>query len=419
MTPRPGTEPSGPLVAVVERAPAIDADAELHWTARDDGAIEAWGAAVTLEGADLAALADPAREILHALQVHAPADAPLPRLFGGQCFDPSVSGVGGPWAGLPRARLVLPRWTLFDRGGERWRCWVGAPGEAEGRHRCLPVGRLVSGGGPTRPVDDPAARAAWDARVRAALIAMARGEAEKLVAARCERWTRPGGWSNAELVARMPVEAGARFVVPLGGDARLVAATPEVLVARTGDEVRCDALAGSIPRRTGDDDARIAALRASVKDQREHAVVASFLCDALRSLGLAVTRPTEPSVRSLASVHHLWTPVTGHGDPAPDALTLAAALHPTPAVAGLPRDVALRWIAAHEEVSRGWYAGAVGWCDASGDGRWVVALRSMLVRGDEAWAWAGAGLVPGSEAAAEWAETEAKLRTARVALGAS
>ena len=194
-----------------------------------------------------------------------------------------------------------------------------------------------------------------------------------------------------------------------------VGATPERLVLRRGDVVEVDALAGSIPR-GADDPSAIASLLASAKDRHEHALVVAFIADALRALGLPVSHAELPSVRSLPSVHHLWTPVRARSEKAPDVLTLAAALHPTPAVAGAPRADALRWIALHEPDPRGWYAGTLGWCDARGDGRFVVALRSAVIHGDEAWAYVGAGLVPGSDPSAEWHETEAKLRTARVAL---
>lgn len=99
------------------------------------------------------------------------------------------------------------------------------------------------------------------------------------------------------------------------------------------------------------------------------------------------------------------------------AAALAAALHPTPAVGGVPAEAALAHIAAHEPHARGWYAGPIGWIDARGDAEVGVALRSGLVRGASAWIYAGAGIVEGSEPGAEWEETELKLRPLREAIG--
>jgi isochorismate synthase EntC len=92
-------------------------------------------------------------------------------------------------------------------------------------------------------------------------------------------------------------------------------------------------------------------------------------------------------------------------------LELAARLHPTPAVGGAPRDAALEWLAEHEAIDRGWFAGPVGFVQSNGDGEFDVALRSALVRGRSATAWAGAGIVARSEPRAEFTETELKLRT--------
>jgi isochorismate synthase EntC len=98
-------------------------------------------------------------------------------------------------------------------------------------------------------------------------------------------------------------------------------------------------------------------------------------------------------------------------------LDLVKALHPTPAVSGSPQAAALRWLADNERSGRGWYAGAVGWLDATGDGAFSVAIRSGVVCGRDAWLYAGAGIVLGSDAGAEYAETLLKQTPMLAALG--
>jgi isochorismate synthase len=120
---------------------------------------------------------------------------------------------------------------------------------------------------------------------------------------------------------------------------------------------------------------------------------------------------TAPEPVRLATVAHLASEVTATlSEPAPSALELAGLLHPTPAVAGAPREAALAAIAACEPFDRGAYAGPVGWVDAAGDGEWAVALRCALLEGRGASLLAGAGIVAGSDPAAEWEESEHKLR---------
>ncbi len=114
---------------------------------------------------------------------------------------------------------------------------------------------------------------------------------------------------------------------------------------------------------------------------------------------------------------HLHTPVVGELARPVHVLDLVEALHPTPAVGGLPRAEALAWIAAREGGDRGWYAGPVGWFDGHGDGEFAVAIRSALLAGDRARIYAGAGVVADSNAEAELAETELKQRAMLSALG--
>jgi menaquinone-specific isochorismate synthase len=130
-----------------------------------------------------------------------------------------------------------------------------------------------------------------------------------------------------------------------------------------------------------------------------------------------VTHSPEPFPLQLPNLWHLASDVSGDLLPSRSALDLAAALHPTAAVAGTPTDNALDLIAELEPFDRGRYAGPVGWVDAAGDGEWAIALRCALVEPSGAvTAWAGAGIVADSDPAAELAETELKFRPIRDAL---
>lgn len=222
-----------------------------------------------------------------------------------------------------------------------------------------------------------------------------------------------------------------RFVVPLPVDegeapAWLVGATPERLLARRGDRVLSEPLAGSAPRLpdAAASRAQAEALQGSAKDQQEHRYVVQAIGDLLAPLCRQLKVPAAPSLHATASMWHLGTRIEGQlKDASPDGLpdassaALAALLHPTPAVGGTPRDRALQAIAELEPVPRGFYAGAVGWCDARGDGDWHVALRCARVQGREARLFAGAGIVADSLPASEGAETRAKFNAMLDALG--
>jgi isochorismate synthase len=193
----------------------------------------------------------------------------------------------------------------------------------------------------------------------------------------------------------------------------LVGASPELLVSRRGLEVRSNPLAGSAPR-SGDKDedrANADALAGSAKDREEHAIVVDAVVETLRPFCADLTWDPEPVLRETPNVWHLSTSFRGVlRDPSSTALDLVAALHPTPAVAGEPREAALEAIAELEPFDRGRYAGAVGWVDADGDGEWAIALRCAELRGDRAVLYAGAGIVADSDPARELDETERKFR---------
>jgi menaquinone-specific isochorismate synthase len=193
----------------------------------------------------------------------------------------------------------------------------------------------------------------------------------------------------------------------------MVGASPELLVSRTGDVVRSHPMAGTTPR-GGDPsaDARLAAnLLASAKDRHEHQLTIDMVHDTLLPWCSYVDAEAEPSVVPVANVQHLATLVEGRlSSPPASVLELMAALHPTPAVCGVPRELALATIAELEQLDRGRYAGPVGWVDAGGNGRWAVGLRCAEIDGARGRLFAGNGIVADSDPVTELAETRAKFQ---------
>ena len=195
----------------------------------------------------------------------------------------------------------------------------------------------------------------------------------------------------------------------------LIGASPELLVAVEGDEVSAFPLAGTT-RTTGDprlDEELAAALQASEKNQIEHRVAIEMVRDTLLPFCSYLDWSPEPSIVKVANVQHLGSQALGMlSKPAPTVIDLVRALQPTPAVGGYPRDAAIDLIERVEGFERGLYGGAVGWCDAAGNGRWAVTLRCAELSDDRQRARlvAGGGIVADSDPLAELAETQAKLQ---------
>lgn len=196
------------------------------------------------------------------------------------------------------------------------------------------------------------------------------------------------------------------------GSATFVGASPELLVRSIGGAVSSNPLAGSAPRGEGEEEDRALAegLMRSPKDRFEHRLVVDDVVDRLRPFVDDIAVPDSPSLKRMATVQHLSTPVAGTLVHPTHVLALADALHPTPAVGGTPRQQSMAFIDKVEGFDRGWYAGGVGWVDGIGDGEFAIALRCGLLEGPQAHVFAGAGIVADSDPDAELLETRLKLR---------
>jgi isochorismate synthase len=200
----------------------------------------------------------------------------------------------------------------------------------------------------------------------------------------------------------------------------IIGASPELLVAKRGDAVVSHPLAGSLPRSADsvEDGARAARLLKSTKNLREHAFVVEAVADALTPYCRELNVPRRPALVQTPTMWHLGSKVRGRlREDRISSLQLALALHPTPAVCGEPRARAASAIAALEGFDRGFFAGAVGYCDRAGDGEWAVTIRCAQISERGVRLYAGAGIVAESIPEDELAETAAKLRTMLQALG--
>ncbi|PCE26559.1 isochorismate synthase [Burkholderia ubonensis] len=303
---------------------------------------------------------------------------------------------------------------------------VDAPAALRVARTLLRAGPLGSLRGPELAATRHATRAVPSAEVYGNAVeqAVARiraGELGKVVLARTLEITGERPVDVAPLVARLAARnpQGYTFSVDLGAGRTLLGASPELLVNRFGGIVRANPLAGSAPRSPDpvEDRRRADALLASRKDLDEHRMVVDAVRDALAPLCRRLDVPVRPSLIHTETMWHLSTEVRGETDA--DALTLALALHPTPAVCGAPRAAARACIRDAEPFDRGFYAGMLGWVDTQGDGEWVVTIRCAEAHDRTLRLYAGAGVVGESTPGGECAETAAKFRTMLDALGVS
>lgn len=339
-----------------------------------------------------------------------------PIAIGGFAYRPQRDP-GGPWSGFPALLLRVPALAVIRKRGRTF-----AVAAASGAEELLELGKATVLAPPARRLDVTPVRnpLAWTAAVDNAAARLRAGEAAKVVLAR-EVLARGDGVVAAGTVARaLRASYPSCFIYLVTGadGTAFVGASPELLVRRSGDRAYAEPMAGSVARgATEEEDDRLARrLEASAKDADEHRLASSFVVEALRPFAKSVAaRP--PEVVRFTNIQHLATAVSAVlRSPAPSALKLAAALHPTPAVGGWPREAAETLIDELEAMERGWYAGGVGWIDARGDGEFAVALRCGLLWEDGARLYAGVGVMPDSDPAHELEETELKFKALLSAL---
>ncbi|RRJ64967.1 isochorismate synthase DhbC [Paenibacillus oralis] len=281
-----------------------------------------------------------------------------------------------------------------------------------------------------QPIPEPEA---YMDGVNEALARLSEGELQKVVLSRTLLMTAPEAVDVQQILHNLACHNahGYTFAADLAaedgkaaearrGPRTLIGASPELLITKKGLQVTANPLAGSAARSDdpNEDKRRATALLASDKDRHEHKVVIDAVVAALRPYCRELHVPAGPSLARTKTMWHLSTNITGElANPAVSSLELAMALHPTPAICGTPTELARAVIADIEPFDRAYYTGAVGWCDANGDGEWAVTIRCAEAEGRTLRLFAGAGIVAGSNAASELAETSAKFRTLLLAMG--
>jgi menaquinone-specific isochorismate synthase len=398
----PSTGPDE-VAALLARLPEGDV---LAWVRGEDGLV-GWGEAarVELTGGDRFAAAERWWELLlGGLDVDDPVRlaGTGPVAFASFAFDDDGTSV-----------LVVPRVLLGSREG---RGWVTVIGDADPVVAPLsPPASAPRPPGTVRWSEGSRSAAEWQTAVREAVAAIGRGELDKVVLARDLVATASSPVDVRHLLLRLAARYPSCWTFAVD---RLVGATPELLVRRSGDRVLSRVLAGTVGR-LGDDDADgelAETLLGSDKDLEEHELAVHSVAAALGEHCDLLEVPEQPTVLRLRNVQHLATDVTGRLADGATALQLAGALHPTAAVCGTPTGVARSTIHALEGMDRGRYSGPVGWLGRDGDGEFGIALRCAEVDGARLRLFAGCGIVAGSDPEAELAEAQAKFVAVRDAL---
>ncbi len=381
-------------------------DAPLSWVRGGDGLV-GWGSYATTVVKGANRFAD-ARKWWHQQlekfavsdSVHASGTGPV--VFASFSFDPDEESV-----------LVIPKIVVGMRNGSSWITWIGdQPQPAlQEEKEIIADAEFNWGDGSLSPAE-------WQLRVAKAIDEIEKTELEKVVLARDLIINSHRSIDARKILRNLGAEYPSTWIFAVDG---LVGATPELLLRLSRGMVTSRVLAGTISK-TGDDEkdlALAASLARSSKDLEEHEYAVRSVADALDPFCTSTNVPESPFVLHLSNVMHLATDVTGaliESKKSVDAFTILEKLHPSAAVCGTPTNVAADLIKRIEGMSRGRYAGPVGWLDARGDGELGIALRCGQIKENEIQIYAGCGIVAGSNPEKELTESNAKFAPMRSAL---
>lgn len=389
-----------------------DAGDVVSWVRKGEG-IVGWGTVATFrsKGADRFERAEQwwrtvSAEAIVRDDVDEPGTGPV--AFGSMTYSPDSAD---------ESVLVVPEVVVGRRGDQAWVTTVTTDAALPAADEPVEPQPAPTDPGEVTFEDCDLSAGRWAEAVDEAVARITTGALDKVVLARSVRATATDRIDPRWVLRRLAEDYDTTWVFAVDG---LVGATPEMLVRLERGLVTSRVLAGTI-RRTGDDSHDLAlagSLARSSKDLEEHEYAVRSVADSLADHTSSINVPDSPFVLHLNNVMHLATDVAGVVDDDSTSLALAASLHPSAAVCGTPTPDADRVIAELEQMDRGRYAGPVGWMDASGDGEWGIALRCGSY--DSATSlrlYAGCGIVAGSRAEDEVAESVAKLLPMRTALG--
>lgn len=350
-----------------------------------------------------------------------PEESPLtPRLFLHYAFDEN-DPMEQEWQQLPNCELHLPRLQLNNRRGEQW---ISLSHTVDGedsttilqqwRDDLEMLQQLINQPPPENIDTRLTVQQRKQAPIEEALHATRTEGCEKIVVGEAQMYSL-----NHPLDLRTPLQRleqrnpqGVQLCLSRSGR-QFFAAPPEKLLHKSGASLQTEALAGTVPRGSNQDEEQAfeAQLNSDQKLQQEHHLVVDFIRQQLAAHSTTLEYPKLPVVHKLEHIQHLQTPIDAKVKAESSLFSLIAALHQSPAICGTPRGHALQWLRTHHNSRRGYYCGGAGWIDSNGDGEIHVLLRCGLTDGDGVTLYAGAGIIDSSARETEQHEIEIKINS--------
>ncbi|TCP29842.1 isochorismate synthase [Scopulibacillus darangshiensis] len=353
-----------------------------------------------------------------------------PVCMGGFSFDP-VQMKTRLWKDFPDANFTVPNWLLTVKGNQ---CFLSINASVnEHMDPCTIESQLIDlemqllknntiptpSQGESLMVEENQINE-WLAMVHKSIDAINKGEMEKVVLSRTTTVTANKTFDQSSVLLALQERQSDCYTFAFEkGTSTFVGSTPERLIKKAGGKFNTMCLAGTISRgQTAEEDQKLGeTLLSDPKNRDEHQMVVTMISDAMGKVCDKIVKSDSPQIYKSKDVQHLYTPIKGETKRELSLLSVVKALHPTPAMGGVPTEKAIEAIRERETYERGWYSAPIGWFDEDGDGEFVVAIRSGLITKENAVLFSGCGIVADSDPQSEYLETKIKFTPMLTALG--
>ncbi len=346
----------------------------------------------------------------------------LPLFFGGMKFAPNQKSKV--WKDFSDSDWFVPRFLILNKNNKSYLIVNYFSNEISSnvlRNELENVAKFLTNKKPVHSatpensvrIVDFKEHNGWNEKVILALENISKGSIQKIVLSREVEWELSGKPNLSVVLKTLSKRYPKCYVFAFKrNESVFFGASPEKLAKISNGWIEADALAGSISRGKTEEEDKILEneLLNSKKNLHEQNAVVEFITSSLKKISDEIIFNKKPVIRKLPNIQHLWTPIKAKLKNEMPLFSILKELHPTPAICGAPWMNALKSITEMEEHDRGLYAGIVGWFSFENEAEFAVAIRSALYKEKKIFAYAGCGIVEGSEPQEEFNETELKLK---------
>ena len=329
------------------------------------------------------------------------SDLDIPLVFIGSSFDFNKKTPGSPWSKFPNGKFFIPKTLLISKKGRKELFSISTNNNTDKQN--LTGSNLKKSNFKIKcELQSETSKKKFTQIINKSIDMIESNQISKVVLSRQKHYKIDSNQNilfnflkNAE---KEPIGTTS-FIYDFKEKGTFFGVTPETLFNIKDNILKTEALAGTV-----EDD-----YKAGFKELEEHSYVVDYIADTLSNFSDKINLNKSPTLFNLGKISHLHTKIKSNINKGYDIFDILYKMHPTPAVAGIPKKESLDIISSLEKHNRGWYGGPLGWIDSKFSANFVVGIRSGFIDDDDLYIYAGCGIVESSIPDKEFIESELKF----------